>query len=83
MKKNNKNKKDGSSRDTFLAQVSSCRHLEGTSDIKIPQWKFWLVGTETMSVEMGLWATVGTRGSDVTTGQKPYKARESHTEKRL
>ena len=57
-KKNNKNKKDGSLGDTLLVQLSNSTYLEastGASATKTPQWKFWLVGTETMLVEIGLW----------------------------
>ena len=49
--------KDGSSRDTLFAQVSGCTYLEtatGALGTKTPEWNFWLVGTETMSVEMEL-----------------------------
>ena len=50
----------------------------GALATKTPEWKFWCVGTETMSVEIGLWARAmsnrkGHRGGDVTTGQKAYK----------
>jgi len=40
----------------LLAQVSSHKDLEVSSVVsgtKIPQWKIRLVGTETISVEMG------------------------------
>lgn len=43
----------------LLVQVSSRTYLEaapGYSVAKTPEWKFWLVGTENMSVEMGLCA---------------------------
>ena len=56
-KKNNKNKKDGSLGDTLLVQLSNSTYLEaftGTSATKTSQWKFWLVGTETTLVQMGL-----------------------------
>ena len=48
--------KDVSSRDTvspseWLHVPRSCPRILGT---KTPEWKLWLVGTENMSVEMGL-----------------------------
>ena len=35
----------------WLYVPRSCPRILGT---KTPEWKFWLVGTENMSVEMGL-----------------------------
>ena len=42
----------------LLAQVSSRAYLEAAPGYSVAktEWKFWLVGTENMSVEMGLCA---------------------------
>ena len=42
----------------LLAQVSSRAYLEAAPGYSVAktEWKFWLIGTENMSVEMGLCA---------------------------
>ena len=89
--KTKRGKKKNTSGDPLLAQVSSHKDLEASSIVsgtKIPQWKIRLVGTETMLVEMGVWARamairVGKRWSEVAISHKPYKPRESHPGKTL